>query len=115
MILINKLAGIFKLLGDESRLNILFVLENEPRSVSQIMEKTGLSQPLVSFHLKVLREGGLVVTERKATFIFNALCDSDLTKLIRQFGKYTVGEDKESEQAFNFPGACCPSWMKRGD
>ena len=115
VISIDKLARLFKLLGDESRLNILFVLEDEPRSVSQIMEKTGLSQPLVSFHLKVLREAGLVVTERKATFVFNALCDSDLTKLIRQFGKYTVEEGKESEKVFNFPGACCPPWMRRSD
>lgn len=110
---IDALARLFKLLGDESRLSILFFLEDEPRSVSQIMEKTGLSQPLVSFHLKVLREAGLVVTERKATFVFNALCHPDLTKLIQQFGKYTVEGGEESKQSFKFPWDCCTAWMKK--
>lgn len=94
---IDKLVRILKLLGDESRLNILFALEDEPCSVSHIMEKTGLSQPLASFHLKVLREAGLVVTERKGTFVFNALCHPDLTKLIRQFGKFTEAKDAGSK------------------
>ena len=112
---IDKLIRLFKLLGDESRLNILFVLEDEPCSVSRIMERTGLSQPLASFHLKVLREAGLVVTERKGTFVFNALCQPDLIKLIRQLEKYTIKEETTSEKVADFSGACCPPWMRRGD
>jgi DNA-binding transcriptional ArsR family regulator len=112
---IDSLVRFFKLLGDESRLSILFALETEPCSVSQIMEKTGLSQPLVSFHLKVLREAGLVVTERKGTFVFNALGQPDLTKLIRCFEKYTDRDGAQAGKTFSFPGDCCSSWMKRGD
>jgi len=69
-------------------------MEKEPLSVSKIIEITGLSQPLVSFHLKTLREAGLVKTHRKATFVFNELCDIELPNLIRQFEKYGTASPK---------------------
>lgn len=84
-------------------------MENEPRSVSQIIEFTALSQPLVSFHLKTLREAGLVNTHRKATFVFNELCDSDLPELIRKFEKYAMDSIEENSSC-PFP---FPPWMKK--
>ena len=104
--IIENIARIFKLLGDTSRLHILFTMEHEPKSVSQIIEATGLSQPLVSFHLKALREAGVVITHRKATLVFNALCDIELLYLIRKFSKYEVSNSVETK---SFP---CPPWMK---
>ena len=82
-------------------------MENEPRSVSQIIEITALSQPLVSFHLKTLRETGLVNTHRKATFVFNELCDSELPSLIRQFQKYGTDNTETTGSSCPFP---CPPW-----
>jgi DNA-binding transcriptional ArsR family regulator len=107
---IDKLARIFKLLSDANRLKIIFALENESRSVSQIIESTGLSQPLVSFHLKILREAGVVMTHRQGTFAFNTLCDKALPVLIRQFGKYEIAGLAESNTEFSFP---CPPCLKR--
>lgn len=92
-------------------MTILFALENEPKSVSQIIEQTGLSQPLVSFHLKVLREAGLIVTERRATFVFNSICDADLPKLIKQFKKYETEQERQFKTSIKFP-CSCPPWMK---
>lgn len=115
--IIESLARVFKLLGDSSRLQIIFCMEKGPCSVSQIIECTGLSQPLVSFHLKVLREANLVKTERKATFVYNSLCDEELPRLIHQFKKYgifgedeTIGEGIGIEMPFPCPR---PPWMKR--
>ena len=79
-------------------------MEKEPLSVSKIIEITGLSQPLVSFHLKTLREAGLVKAHREATFVFNELCDTELPNRIRQFQKY--GRDNpEKNSSCPFP---CP-------
>lgn len=110
MVFIDRVARVFKLLSDPTRLKILFTLENESRSVSQIIEMTGLSQPLVSFHLKALREAGLIKTYRKSTFVFNALCDEELIVLIRQFEKYGVDGDKTPN--FDMPFRC-PPWKGR--
>jgi len=79
-------------------------MEKEPLSVSKIIEMTALSQPLVSFHLKTLREAGLVKTHRKATFVFNELCDTELPNLIRKFKKYSA-DSPEKNSSCPFP---CP-------
>ena len=94
------------MLSDTNKLNIIFALEKEPLSVSKIIEITGLSQPLVSFHLKTLREAELVKTNRKATFVFNELCDSELPALIRKFEKYGTNTPN-ADSSFPFPCAPC--------
>jgi len=51
-LLTKPIAAICKSLGDENRLRILLAIGDDKKSVSQIVEATGLSQPLVSHHLK---------------------------------------------------------------
>ena len=91
----EKVSQVFKLLSDDNRVKILFSLESGSRTVSQIIETTGMSQPLVSFHLRVLREAGLIKTSRKSTFVFNELCDDELINLISKFEKYG-GDNKQN-------------------
>ena len=47
-------------LAEPSRRRILDLLRDGERSVGELVERVGLSQPGVSKHLKVLREAGLV-------------------------------------------------------
>ncbi|HXI50009.1 MAG TPA: metalloregulator ArsR/SmtB family transcription factor [Candidatus Saccharimonadales bacterium] len=54
-----------KALGEESRLRILRVLFQEALSVSDITERLRLSQYNVSKHLRVMREAGLLESERQ--------------------------------------------------
>ncbi len=49
-----------KLIGDSSRLKILYGIGTGEKTVSEIIAATGLAQTLVSFHLKLLRERGIV-------------------------------------------------------
>ena len=49
-------AQLFKVLGSESRLLLLRLLAAEPRTVGALTEATGMSQPLVSQHLRTLRQ-----------------------------------------------------------
>ena len=100
----EKISQVFKLLSDTNRVKILFSLESGSRTVSQIIETTNMSQPLVSFHLRVLREAGLIKTSRKSTFVFNELCDDELINLIRKFEKY--GGDNKQNTISQFPCPC---------
>lgn len=54
----------FEALAEPHRRQILDLLLEEPRSVGELVESTGLSQPGTSRHLRVLRDAGLV-TARK--------------------------------------------------
>lgn len=82
---INDLGRLFKLLAEPNRLKILCNLGLQCRPVSDIIESTGLSQSNVSFHLRYLREAGLVRPERRGAFIYYCLPDPELLSLINDF------------------------------
>ena len=57
---LDRLATGFKILGDENRLKIIALLNNQERNVGEIATLLGISEPTVSHHLSKLREMGLV-------------------------------------------------------
>jgi ArsR family transcriptional regulator len=62
-------------IADPVRLSILRQLAGSPSSVCacDFTECCTVSQPTVSHHLRVLREAGVVTTERRGTYIYYAL------------------------------------------
>lgn len=99
---------LFKVLGDESRLRILQVLGDGERSVSEILERTGLPQTLTSFHLRILREAGVLATERRGPFIYYRLADPSLPNLLEACAKY-AGSLTDAKTAPDFRW---PPWAK---
>src|SRR3712207_3612874 len=65
----------FKALADATRLTILrqLVESAEPVCACELGEGVELEQPTVSHHLKVLREAGLVTSERRGTWAYYQL------------------------------------------
>ncbi len=109
---IERIAKFLKILADANRLRIISAIGNEECSVSGIMNDTGLPQTLVSFHLRVLREAGLVEAERKGAFIYYRIKDRGLTELLSACETYTSADDGEIEgpQAFC---SCQPWFLKK--
>jgi SAM-dependent methyltransferase len=66
-------AGLLRLLGDETRLRLLRVLSREAVNVSELTAILGLAQSGVSRHLGLLRDAGLVLEERAGTFAWYRL------------------------------------------
>jgi DNA-binding transcriptional ArsR family regulator len=60
----GELALYLRLLGEENRLRIFSLLARSEMCVCEIEDATGLSQSLVSNHLAVLRNAGLVESRR---------------------------------------------------
>lgn len=92
---VKRLSTLFKLLAEPNRLKILCNLGLECRPVSDIVAVTGLSQTNVSFHLRALREAGLVRPERRGAFIFYCLPDAKLLSLLDDLQVWTERRDKE--------------------
>lgn len=70
------LAPQLKALADETRLTLLLLLSERPRSVRELTDATGLSQTLVSHHLTPLREQGLITaTPKGRANIYSVCCD----------------------------------------
>ena len=63
-------AEIFKVLSVETRVKIIELLKaNGALGVKEISERLGLSSPAVSQHLKILKQAGLVRSERRGYWI----------------------------------------------
>jgi DNA-binding transcriptional ArsR family regulator len=60
------MATTFEVLAEPTRRRILDLLCEQPRPVGELVDLLGVSQPGVSKHLRVLREGGLVHARREA-------------------------------------------------
>jgi len=91
---VKRLGEVLKLLSEPNRLKILCNLGLECRPVSDIVSATGLSQTNVSFHLRALREAGLVKPERRGSFIYYCLPDAELLKHLESLQQWVEKLDK---------------------
>jgi ArsR family transcriptional regulator len=75
-------ANICQALGDPKRLFILYALHEQPRNVTQLADDLFMPQPTVSRHLRVLRERGLVQTDRQGTAVIYTLTDNRMIQVL---------------------------------
>ena len=114
--LLESLSRLFGLLRDTNRLKILFAIGKGEKSVSEIMAETSLPQTLVSFHLRPLRESGILSTERKGAFIYYSLSEPALIDLLISLcGVSPKGKIKEGVNFVCPPMPFMRKWMKGGD
>ena len=68
-----ELERLFKVLADRNRVKILNILMRAgglPVCVCEFTDRLGLAQPTVSYHLKLLRDAGLLEREKRGTFAY---------------------------------------------
>ena len=69
----DQLARVLKALGDETRLRVVASLSGGERCVCEIEEELDIAQSLLSFHLKTLKEAGVLSDRREGRWVFYAL------------------------------------------
>ncbi len=69
-------------LSDPTRILILYALDERPQNVNEITAALAISQPTTSRHLKILRDRGLVTTNRLGTTITYHLVDRRLIQAL---------------------------------
>ena len=75
-------ARFFRVLGDPTRLRILELLLEAPRTVSELVAATGVAQARVSNHLACLRWCAFVETERQGRHVIYRIGDTRLAGLL---------------------------------
>lgn len=69
----EKLAELYKALGDKTRLRILSLLKVDERCVCELVEILGISQPAVSQHMRRLKSVHLVKERRQGRWVYYSL------------------------------------------
>ncbi len=77
-----ELAAVFKALADPTRVSIVNRLAAAPEvCVCDLTAAFDLSQPTISHHLKLLRDAGLVESERRGTWAYYRLVPEAIERL----------------------------------
>ena len=76
-------ADLLGVLSSSLRLRLLLLLEQEPHRVTDLVDALGVSQPLVSRHLRVLREAALVTGERHGREVVYSVADEHVAHIVR--------------------------------
>jgi ArsR family transcriptional regulator len=74
-------ARLFHALSDETRLEILQRLRSDEQCVCDLMDSLGASQSRLSFHLKVLKEAGLIRDRPEGRWVYYSLNGDGLRAL----------------------------------
>lgn len=82
------MVDIFDVLSDPTRRDLLARLLDGERSVGALVEETGLTQPTVSKHLKVLRDQGLVAVREEAQHRFYRVDPAPLAEVNEWLGAF---------------------------
>lgn len=70
---LEQLASLFRLLSDRTRLNLLMLLADGERNVTNLCETLRLPQPTVSHHLGLLRMSSVIANRRDGKQVFYSL------------------------------------------
>ena len=88
----EEIAKIFKALSAKSRLQILKLIKNQKLCVNAITKKLDISQPAVSQHLSILKEAGLVESDRYGSIIHYQINTKNLYKFKKAVKKHLGDE-----------------------
>ncbi len=72
---VKQRADLFKVVADENRLKILCILKKGEYCVCRIIDHLGLSQSLVSHHLKKLKDAGLIADKKDGLWVYYSLTE----------------------------------------
>ncbi len=81
---LENLTQLFKVLGDPSRMKVLFQIGSSEACVTEVAARLNMSESAVSHHIHILRMNGLVRWRRSGKAIYYVLKDDHVRSIISQ-------------------------------
>lgn len=103
----------FKALADDTRLRVLKLLGGGEYCVCEIAFALGLEQPRLSFHLRILKQAGIILDRRQERWILYRLNEQDmfirflLMAISEKISPEQARRDQERLRAFGRAGRPC--------
>ena len=92
---IQAISQFFKVISDSTRLSILYLLKEEKRNVSEIVELMGMEQSAISHQLRILKDSRLVRSHREGKSMIYQLDDNNIFDILNQVRIHTNERDDE--------------------
>ena len=98
----QRIADIFRQLGDPSRIRIFWLLCHCEECVVNIADMVNMSSPAVSHHLRVLKDSGLLDSRRDGREVYYRAADAPQSRLLHEM----------IEQVMD---VACPQWREEAE
>ena len=98
----QRIADIFRQLGDASRIRIFWLLCHCEECVVNIADMVDMSSPAVSHHLRVLKDSGLLDSRRDGREVYYRAADAPQSRLLHEM----------IEQVMD---VACPQWREEAE
>ncbi len=85
---VTRLSSFFKVLGDETRVKIIYTLSQKEMCVNELSQIIDISQSAVSHQLKLLKLEGQVKSRRNGKNIYYSLDDDHVVDVLNQALKH---------------------------
>ena len=95
----------FQAVAEETRFRLVRLLSRGERCVCELQVELGAAQSLLSFHLKKLREAGVIAGRRDGRWIYYSLVPEALDEMRTFLGELTPAEQRA--EARQGSGDCC--------
>ena len=79
----GEACALLKALANEDRLMLLCQIASGRQNVGELEEATGIRQPTLSQQLAVLRQEGLVETEKEGKYVYYRLANDNVVRVMR--------------------------------
>ncbi|MDO5727229.1 MAG: metalloregulator ArsR/SmtB family transcription factor [Bowdeniella nasicola] len=87
---LEELADLFRKLASPIRLAIIMQLAKGAKCVHELVEELDQSQPLISQHLRILREANLVIAGRRGREMVYHLMDDHVAHIVHDGYHHTL-------------------------
>lgn len=92
------MADVFRLLGEPNRLRLVVACLDGPCTVGELTQKVGVSQSLVSQHLRLLRAGRLLKQSRQGRNVLYELPDCHIRTMLTNMMDHVLEPDSVDEE-----------------
>ena len=86
----SKDARIFKALCDEKRLCIISLLKEGEKCACELIEKMGIGQSALSYHMKILCDSGIVTSKQDGKWTHYRLSQSGSDNALKRLAEITA-------------------------
>lgn len=100
----TRVARLFHALSDETRVEVLQRLRRGERCVCELQDAVGAAQSRLSFHLRVLKDAGLVTDRRQGRWTYYAINEAALQRAHDAVRELAT---PSSRRGLTVLGSCC--------
>ncbi len=86
----REIADLFRILGDPTRLGIVYACLNAQMAAGDIADKLGISPSLASHHLRLLRAARLVRAERQGKHVYYSAADDHVSRVLSDMAEHAA-------------------------